>query len=70
MSDIVQPFPALAGTMASADFSLFVVTTSKEANETSPGKSENFPLIYSSHLLYILRVALDFALPRKLVRYV
>ena len=49
---IVQPFrEQRSPTMASADFSLFVVTTNLLASETSPGKNDNLPLMSLPHLL-------------------
>ena len=65
MSDIVQPFPTFVGTMASADFSPFVVTTSKEAGETSPGKSDNLHLIYPPHLLHVLLCSIGLCFVRQ-----
>jgi hypothetical protein len=58
--------------MASADFLRFVVTigfvSSPPTRKTSPGKSDNFPLIYLPHLHHGIRAVLDFALLGKLVR--
>ena len=58
--------------MASADFLRFVVTigsdSSSPTRKTSPGKSDNFHLIYLSHLHHGIRAVLDFALFSKLVR--
>jgi hypothetical protein len=58
--------------MASADFSPFVVTvgfaSAPSTGETSPGKSDNLPLIYLPHLHHGIRAVLDFALFGKLVR--
>lgn len=59
--------------MASADFSqqdLLHVSdffSLLHVCETSPGKSDNFPLIYLPHLQDEIRAVLDFALYGKLV---
>lgn len=39
-----------------------------DVHETSPGKSDNFPLIYLPHLHNEIRAVLDFALCCTLVR--
>ena len=64
-----QFFPL--GTMASADFLQFVVTTIFFflVCKTSSGKCYNFHLIYLLHLHLEIRAVLDFILYRKLVRF-
>lgn len=47
---LIRPFTDWPATMASADFSPFVVTTSLLAGETSPGTHTFFPSIYLPHL--------------------
>lgn len=60
--------------MASADFSQQALLHVSDfffllrVCETSPGKSDNFPLIHLPHLHDKIRAVLDFALPCKLVR--
>jgi len=46
----------------SADFSQFVVTTASAACETSPGKTDNLPLMSLLHLLYGVWAVLDFTM--------
>jgi len=63
--------------MTSADFSRFSHTSLHGLSlqillprlilETSPGKNDNFHLIYLPDLLYGIRVVLDFVLLRKLI---
>ena len=74
---IVRSFPVFfsPGTMTSADFSQFVVTMLRFAEglllrtcETSPGKSNDFHLIYLPHLQRRVRAVSDFVLSGKLVR--
>jgi hypothetical protein len=68
---IVQPFPSFfLGTMASADFLQFVVTTEDyPACKTSSGKHYHLHLVYLLHLHLEIRAVLDFVLSRKLVRF-
>ena len=69
---IVQPFPRFffLGTMASADFLQFVVTTSFfPVCKTSSGKRYHLHLIYLLHLHLEIRAVLDFVLLWKLVRF-
>jgi len=58
--------------MASADFSqqalLRLSNVLIDVCETSPGKSDNLPLIHLPHLHGEIRAVLDFALSCKLVR--
>ena len=58
--------------MASADFSQQALLRLSDGLlnvcETSPGKSDNFPLIYLPHLHDEIRAVLDFALYGTLVR--
>ena len=69
---IVQPFPSFfsLGTMASADFLQFVVTTEDffPACKTSSGKHYHLHLVYLLHLHLEIRAVLDFVLLWKLVR--
>ena len=72
---IVRSFPKKIfplGTMTSADFLQFVVTTGKKffsACKTSSGKRNHLHLIYLLHLHLEIRAVLDFVLFRKLVRF-
>ncbi len=62
--------------MASADFSQQALLRVSDffsllhVCETSPGKSDNFPLIYLPHLHHEIRAVLDFTLHGKLVRLI
>lgn len=70
---IVRSFPKkifFFGTMTSADFLQFVVTTEFfSACKTSSGKRNHLHLIYLLHLHLEIRAVLDFVLYRKLVRF-
>lgn len=71
---IVRSFPKrfFSGTMTSADFLQFVVTTEKKffsACKTSSGKRNHLHLIYLLHLHLEIRAVLDFVLFRKLVPF-
>ena len=57
------------GTMASADFLQFVVTTDFFVCKTSPGKRYHFHLIYLLHLRLEFRAVSDFVLSCKLVHF-
>ena len=70
---IVRSFPKnffFLGTMTSADFLQFVVTTEFfSACKTSSGKRNHLHLIYLLHLHLEIRAVLDFVLFRKLVPF-
>ena len=76
MSPKVQSFASVCNhwfTMASADFSPFVVTDGfhtlfPSADETSLGTTRHFLSIYLPHLPHGIRAALDFVLSSTLVR--
>ncbi len=57
------------GTMTSADFLQFVVTTDFSACKTSSGKRNHFHLIYLLHLHLETRAVSDFVLICKLVHF-
>ncbi len=70
---IVQPFPLCAVlwpllTSRGSLLLLALIFVSPPIREISPGKNDNFPLIYLPHLHHGIRAVLDFALSCKLVR--